>query len=145
MIPEGRVVGVDLGSRRIGIAISDTGQSVATPVTTLRRGRTVEQDHRAIAGVVDEYGAIGTVVGVPVSLSGEVGPAAKAVLEEVDELRSRLNVEVETVDERFTTTAAAGTLRASGRDSRKQRELIDQFAAAELLQTWLERRKAPLA
>ncbi|HEX6393953.1 MAG TPA: Holliday junction resolvase RuvX [Acidimicrobiales bacterium] len=145
MIPEGRVVGVDLGSRRIGIAISDTGQSVATPVTTLRRGRTVEQDHRAIAGVVDEYGAIGTVVGVPVSLSGEVGPAAQAVLEEVDELRSRLNVEVETVDERFTTTAAAGTLRASGRDSRKQRELIDQFAAAELLQTWLERRKAPLA
>lgn len=145
MIPEGRVVGVDLGSRRIGIAISDTGQSVATPVTTLRRGRTVEQDHRAIAGVVDEYGAIGTVVGVPLSLSGEVGPAAKAVLEEVAELRSRLNVEVETVDERFTTTAAAGTLRASGRDSRKQRELIDQFAAAELLQTWLERRKAPLA
>ena len=145
MIPKGRVVGVDLGSRRIGIAISDTGQSVATPVTTLRRGRTVEEDHRAIAGVVDEYGAVGTVVGVPLSLSGEVGPAAKAVLEEVAELRSRLNVEVETVDERFTTTAAAGTLRASGRDSRKQRDLIDQVAAAELLETWLERRKAPLA
>ena len=144
MIPGGRVVGVDLGSRRIGIAISDTGQSVATPVTTLHRGRTMEEDHRAIAGVVDDYGAVGTVVGVPVSLSGEVGPAAKAVLQEVDELRSRLNVEVETVDERLTTAAAAGTLRASGRESRKQREMIDQVAAAELLQTWLERRKASL-
>jgi putative pre-16S rRNA nuclease len=145
MIPEGRVVGVDLGSRRIGIAISDTGQSVATPVTTLHRGRTMEEDHRAIGAVVDEYGAVGTVVGVPVSLSGEVGPAAKAVLEEVDELRSTLSVEVETVDERLTTAAAAGTLRTSGLESRKQRELIDQVAAAELLQTWLERRKAPLA
>jgi putative holliday junction resolvase len=142
MIIEGRVIGVDLGARRIGIAVTDDGQTVATPVATLQRGRSREEDHRAILRLVDEYGAVGTVVGLPVSLSGGVGPAAAAVLEEVDELRSVLSVEVETVDERLTTVAAAGSLRASGRNARRQKNLIDQAAAAELLQTWVERRKA---
>jgi putative Holliday junction resolvase len=142
MIPEGRVVGVDLGSRRIGIAVTDAGQAVATPVVTIERAGTRVEDHRAIGRIVDEYGAVGTVVGVPVSLSGDIGPAAKAVLQEVDELKSALTVEVETVDERFTTVSAARALRGSGRDSRRQRDVIDQAAASELLQAWLERRKA---
>jgi putative holliday junction resolvase len=144
MIPGGRVIGVDLGSRRIGVAVTDAGQAVASPVATLHRGRTRDQDHRAIGSLVDEYGAVGAVVGVPISLSGEIGPAARAVLQEVDELRSALAVEVETVDERLTTVSAVASLRASGRDTRRQRDVVDQVAAAELLQTWVERRKASL-
>jgi putative Holliday junction resolvase len=144
MIPEGRVIGIDLGSRRIGVAVTDARQAVATPAVTLQRSRTRDEDHRAIGRLVDDYGAVGTVVGVPVSLSGELGPAARAVLQEVDELRSVLAVEVETVDERLTTVSAAGSLRSSGRDGRRQREVIDQIAAAELLQTWVEQRKASL-
>jgi putative Holliday junction resolvase len=144
MIPEGRVIGVDLGARRIGIAVTDAGQVIATPVATLERGSTAEEDHQAVRRLVEDYGAVGTVVGVPVSLSGKIGPAAQAVLREVDELRAVLTVEVETVDERLTTVSAAGSLRASGRRTRRHREVIDQVAAAELLQTWVERRKAPL-
>ncbi len=142
MIPDGRVVGLDLGSKRIGIAVTDSAQRVATGAATLVRGPSHEEDHRSIAGVIEEYGAVGAVVGVPLSLSGGIGAAATAVLEEVEELRSVLDVVVETVDERLTTVAAAGSLRAAGRKARDQRNLIDQAAAAELLQTWVERRKA---
>ena len=142
MIPAGRVVGVDLGSRRIGLAVSDSGQSVATPVTTITRSGDLRADHEALAAVVHDYGAVGVVVGVPVSLSGSSGPAAEAVNEELASLRERLVVDVETVDERFTTRVASAGLRSAGRKAKRQREVIDAAAAAELLQTWLSRRRA---
>ena len=145
MIPVGRVIGVDLGSRRIGLAVSDSGQSVATPVTTIGRSGDTGADHKAVAAVVDEYGAVGVVVGLPVSLSGSAGPAAAAVDEEVAALRAVLDVEVDTVDERFTTRVASAGLRAAGRRARRQRDVIDAAAAAELLQTWLSRRRAGAA
>lgn len=140
MIPAGRVIGIDLGSRRIGLAVTDSGQSVATPVRTITRSDDPATDRRAIAGIVDEYGAVGAVVGLPLSLSGATGPAAAAVKEEVDALKDVLGIEVETVDERFTTRVAASGLRAAGRRARRQREVIDAAAATELLQTWLSRR-----
>ena len=145
MIPAGRVVGVDLGSRRIGLAVSDSGQSVATPVSTITRSGDLQADHEALAAVVHDYGAVGVVVGVPVSLSGSSGPAAEAVNEEVASLRERLMVDVETMDERFTTTVASAGLRSAGRRAKRQREVIDAAAAAELLQTWLSRRRATAA
>lgn len=144
MIPQGRVIGLDLGSRRIGVAVTDASQTLATPVATINRAASREADHAAIAGMVQEYGAIGLVVGLPVSLSGEIGPAALGVLQEVAELRSTVDVEVETVDERMTTVAAAGSMRSSGLRSRRRRQFIDQAAATELLQTWVERRKASI-
>lgn len=142
MTRQGRVLGIDLGSRRIGAAITDSEQTVATGVTTLVRGRDREADHRSIRNLVDEYEAVGVVVGVPLSLSGELGPAARHVLDEVDEIRARVGVEVETVDERLTTVAAAGRMRAAGVRSREQRGRIDQEAAAQLLQTWVDRRRS---
>ena len=145
MIPAGRVVGVDLGSRRIGLAVSDSGQSVATPVTTITRSGDMQADHEALAAVVHDYGAVGVVVGLPVSLSGSSGPAAEAVNQEVASLRERLVVDVETVDERFTTSVASAGLRSAGRRAKRQREVIDAAAAAELLQTWLSRRRAKTA
>lgn len=142
MMPRGRVLGVDLGSKRIGVAVTDADQTVATGVKTVPRSGDTALDHQTLAALADEWGAIGLVVGLPISLSGQVGPAAEAVLEEVAELRSRTGLEVDTVDERLTTVAAAGSLRATGRRGRRQREVIDQAAAAGLLQTWVERRKA---
>ena len=144
-IPEGRVIGLDLGSRRIGVAVTDEGQTVATPVVTIQRAAGHGEDHRVIAGVLEEYGAVGAVVGLPVALSGQLGQAARTVLEEVDELRSVLDVEVVTVDERMTTVSAASSLRAAGVSARRQRHFIDQAAATELLQTWIEQRKSALA
>lgn len=141
MIGSGRVLGLDLGARRIGVAVTDSGQTVATGVTAIVRGRDRADDHRAVADLVAEYGAVGVVVGLPYSLSGRTGPAAVAVLSEVEELRGAVPVEVTTMDERFTTVAAASALRAGGRQQRRQREVIDQSAAAVLLQGWVDRKR----
>jgi putative Holliday junction resolvase len=142
MKDHGRVLGLDLGSRRIGVAVTDSGQRVATGIQVVNRGGDRRADHRAVAALVAEYEAVGVVVGLPISMSGETGPSARAVLEEIDEIRSRVAVDVDTVDERLTTLAASGALRAAGRPARRQRTLIDQTAAAVLLQTWVDRRRA---
>lgn len=138
MIPPGRVLGVDLGSKRIGVAVTDSAQRVAFGVTVLTRTGDRVADHRALADLVAAYEAVGIVVGLPISLSGRMGPAARAVADEVAELRRRVTVEVVSVDERLTTRLAAGALRAEGRRHRDQRGVIDQTAAAVLLQTWVE-------
>jgi putative Holliday junction resolvase len=142
MRSEGRLLGLDLGSRRIGVAVTDSGQAVATGVRALTRSGTRSSDHAAIAGLVSEYQAVGVVVGVPLSLSGEPGPASREVLGEVSELRSTLEVEVATVDERLTTVAASSSLRAGGRSTRQQRAVVDQTAAAMILQTYVEQRRS---
>jgi len=138
----GRVLGLDLGSRRVGVAVTDDGQRVATGVTVVARRGDQQAEHRAIAGLVEEYEAVGVVVGLPRSLSGQDGPAARTVRHEVEALAAGLAVPVETVDERFTTVTAAAGLRAAGRPARRQRDLIDQTAAAVLLQAWVDRRGA---
>jgi len=79
-------------------------------------------------------------VGLPLSLDGSVGPAAQRVLDEVAELARTLGLPVETVDERFTTVTAEQQLRASGVAGRERARVIDQVAAAVLLQAWLDRR-----
>jgi putative Holliday junction resolvase len=142
MIPRGRVLGVDLGSKRIGVAISDSDQRIATGVAVLARTRDRAADHRALADLVAGYQAVGVVVGLPLSLSGQMGPAARAVAAEIGELQARLTVDVVAVDERLTTRVAAGTLRAEGRRARDQRGVIDQNAAALVLQTWVEQRRS---
>jgi putative holliday junction resolvase len=142
MIPRGRVLGVDLGSKRIGVAISDSDQRIATGVTVLSRSGDQAADHQALADLVSGYQAVGVVVGLPLSLSGQMGPAARTVAAEIGELQERLTVDVVAVDERLTTRAAAATLRAEGRRAREQRDVIDQNAAALVLQTWVEQRRS---
>jgi putative Holliday junction resolvase len=140
--PEGRVLGVDLGSRRVGVAVSDSGQRMATAVRTLGLGADREGLRRELAGLVEEYEAAGVVVGLPLSLSGSLGPAARAALGEVGALRAALPVPVETEDERLSTTAASAQLAAGGTRGRTGRRVVDAVAAAVLLQTWLDRRRA---
>lgn len=137
----GRVLGVDLGSRRIGVAVCDSCQQVATPATFVAREPDVGAHRRALAALVAEHQAVGVVVGLPRSLSGALGPAARAALAETDELRAALGVPVETADERLSTVSAAAALRASGRRAREQRRLIDASAAAVVLQSWLDTRR----
>jgi len=141
MTPRGRVLGLDFGSRRIGVAITDSDQTVATGVAMIERGPDRSADHAAIVGLVKEYDAVRVVVGLPVSLSGDNGAAAIAVLDEVDELQRQVGVGVDTIDERFTTAAASSAMRQGGRSARAQRSVIDQAAAAVLLQDWIDRRR----
>jgi putative holliday junction resolvase len=147
-IGTGRVVGIDLGSVRIGVAISDREQMLATGLTILARSGDVDADHSAVADIVTAEDAVGLIVGVPTSLDGTQGPAARAVLEEVDALRTVVPVPVETCDERLTTVAATRALRTGirgrrDRRGRRVRSLVDQVAASMILQTWLDRRRGP--
>lgn len=137
----GRVIGVDLGSKRIGIAVTDSDQRLATGVTFVGRHGDLVAERAAIADLVAEYEAVGVVVGLPRSLAGGLGPAGKAAAGEIEALRAALAVPVDTVDERFTTVTAAAGLRAAGRSARRQRSVIDQTAAAVALQAWLDRRR----
>ena len=138
-----RALGLDLGARRIGVAISDGAGRVATPIATIDRARSKDHvaDHRAIADLVAEWGAEIIAVGLPLSLDGSVGPAAAGVLDEVAELARVLDVPVETVDERFTTVTAGQQLEAGGVRGRDRSKVIDQTAAAVLLQAWLDRQE----
>ena len=133
-----RVVGLDLGTRRIGVAVSDSGGTLASPYEVVQRSGDVARDHREIARIVAEVEAERVVVGMPLSLSGKAGRAAAAAADEVEALAEVLPVPVEPYDERLTTVTAAQQLRAAGLDARRQRDKIDKVAAAVMLQAWLD-------
>jgi putative Holliday junction resolvase len=140
--PSGRVAALDLGARRIGVACSDRSRTLASPWGTIERTGDLEADRRAVVGFVREVEASVVVVGLPLSLSGQAGPAARAALEETAGLRALLEplgVAVETVDERFTTVEAERALAAAGRRGKAARRVVDSAAAMVLLQAWLDR------
>jgi len=136
----GRVLGVDLGSRRIGLALSDPTGRVATPHAVIERSGDAVVDRRKILAHAREAGASRVVVGLPLSLSGDIGPAARAVLDEVDALRALAGEEVtvETHDERLTTVIAEQGMREARVPRRARRRTVDSAAAAVMLQSYLE-------
>lgn len=138
---EGRVLALDLGTKRIGVAVSDALGILATARTTVQRTGDRPGEHRRIAALVAEEEAVTVVVGLPRSLDGSLGPAARLVLDEVAELAAVLPVPVVTHDERFTTVTAHDQLRAAGMRGRRRSQVVDQQAAAVLLQAWLDARR----
>lgn len=133
-----RAVGIDLGETRIGVAVS--AGSLATPYEVVQRSGDRQRDRRAIAALVAEAEADVVVVGLPLSLDGSIGPAARAALDEVDALRDTLGVPVETYDERLTTVTADRQLKEQGLDAKARRRVVDKVAASILLQAWLDAR-----
>jgi putative Holliday junction resolvase len=137
----GRAAALDLGAKRIGVAYSDSGRTLASPWGTILRSGDAARDRLAVVDAVREIEASTVVVGLPLSLSGEAGPAARAALEEAAALRvllEPLGVLVETADERFTTVEAERSLAAAGRRGKAARQVVDSAAAMVLLQSWLD-------
>ncbi|MBV9382088.1 MAG: Holliday junction resolvase RuvX [Streptosporangiaceae bacterium] len=127
---------VDPGSVRIGVARSDPGGILASPLTFVRRGK---NDLDELASLAEAEDAVEIIVGLPRSLSGRDGPAAATAREFAAALAARVApVPVRLVDERFTTVSAHAALRQGGRDSRARRLASDQAAAAVLLQATLD-------
>ena len=139
-----RVLGVDLGARRIGLALSDPLGVLAGPLAVLQRTGDRAADHAAILRAAAENEASLIVVGLPLSLStGRRGPAAEATLAEVAELAGRAAVLdppllIETHDERLTTVTAQRSLATGGVRAKDRRSLVDKVAAAVMLQSWLD-------
>jgi putative Holliday junction resolvase len=140
-----KVVGLDLGARRIGVAVSDSAGVVAVARCTISRSGDREDDERRILAVVEEASAGVVVVGLPLGLDGLSGKAAEAALSEARRLSEVLapkGVEVQTFDERFTTVSAERGLAEAGVRRKVRRKVVDQAAAAVMLQAWLDRRRA---
>jgi putative holliday junction resolvase len=134
----GRVLAIDLGSKRVGVASSDLTRTLASPVTVVIRGASHADDHRAIAKIVEEYEAEALIVGLPLGLNGQEGKATALIRAEVTELEVAFDIPVILHDERFTTATAHKALAEQKVNSRARRDTIDKFAAAVLLQTWLD-------
>lgn len=135
-----RALGIDLGSKRIGVATSDRSGTIATPLVVLLRGSTRAQDHSSIAALVVEHEAQCVVVGMPLSMSGRSGEAAKMAALEVQQMASVIGVPVYTYDERLTTVTADKILMERDMNSQDRRQVIDKVAAAVMLQAWLDHR-----
>lgn len=141
----GRRLGIDVGSVRIGVALSDPDGVLATPLVTVARDGSGKgaagTDVRTIAGLVAEHEITEVVVGLPRTLAGREGPAAEAARAFVAELEGVLTVPIELSDERLTTVVATRQLRERGVRGRKQRSVVDQAAAVAILQGWLDSRR----
>lgn len=137
----GRHLGIDVGSVRVGVALSDPDGLLATPLVTVPRDADGGTDVAAIAALVAEHQVVGVVVGLPRTLAGREGPAAEAARAFVAALEPALDVPITLTDERLTTVVATRQLRESGRRSRKQRSVVDQVAAVGILQGWLDARR----
>jgi len=135
-----RVLALDLGSKRIGVAVSDSSGTIASPLTVVQRSGRHSIDHERIKALVDEEEAVLLVVGLPLSMDGTVGKAAQAAIDEVEVLSTVVGVPVETIDERLTTVTAERMLMTRGMRAEARRKIIDKVAAAVILQTWLDRR-----
>jgi len=140
-VPGVRALGVDLGSKRVGIAVSDLSGTVASALTTVHRSKSRRHDHDELARIAREEEAEVIVVGLPLSLDGTRGKAAKAATAEANQLASVVGVPVEMYDERFTTVTAERGMLEAGLDARARRKVVDKVAAAVMLQAWLDHRR----
>ncbi len=140
MADDGRVLGLDLGDARIGVAISDDRRRIAVPLGTVRTGPPA--DVRAIADLVGEHGVALVVVGHPLLLSGEPGERAHHAERFADALSAFLDVPVVLHDERLSTVEADRALRETGASGRDRRRTVDRSAATVILQSWLDAARA---
>lgn len=136
MAEPGRVLGLDLGDARIGVAISDDGRRMAVPLGTVRTG--APQDLKAIADLLAEHGVTLVVVGHPLLMSGEAGERAHLAERFAEALRAILPVEVLLQDERLSTAEAERALHEAGASGRERRRTVDRSAATVILQAWLD-------
>lgn len=131
------ILGIDPGTRRVGVAVSDAGGTVAFPLTVLeRKDDDSYLDELAELARIREADEI--VVGLPTRLDGTEGPEAVEAIRIAGVLRKKLELPVHMLDERFTTRIAQGAMKAGNVTSRKQRPVVDKVAATLLLQTYLD-------
>jgi putative Holliday junction resolvase len=136
-----RVLGLDLGSKRIGVAVSDRSGTLASPLTVVQRSGRRSDDHERLRRLVVEEEAERVVVGLPLSLDGSVGRAAEGAIAEAGQLASVVGVPVETYDERLTTVTADRNLMEVRMRAEARRRIVDKVAAAVMLQAWLDGRR----
>ncbi|HTU49563.1 MAG TPA: Holliday junction resolvase RuvX [Acidobacteriaceae bacterium] len=137
-----RILGLDHGARRIGVAISDELGLTAQPLLTIVHSKT-RNDLRSIGRLLRRHSCAGIVIGWPIHLSGDRSPRAIAAEKFADSLRAEFNLPVHLWDERMSTAEAHRHLDLVGRGARDRKDVIDQIAAVLILQSWLDAQRHP--
>jgi len=135
-----RILGIDYGHKRLGLALSDEGETLASPLPVYQR-RDTKEDHAFLAQLIEEREASRIVVGLPRNMDGSLGEMAKQVLAFVDALKEKVSLPVDTFDERLTTTEAERVLIQANLSRKRRKTLRDSLAAVLILQGYLESRK----
>ncbi len=138
LAPRARLLGLDLGTRTIGLALSDTTRVIASPLTTLKRGKFAADSARLIALVAEhQIGAL--VIGLPVNMDGSEGPKCQSTRQFATNLLNTLEIPIAFWDERLSTRAVTRTLIEADVSRRRRAEVVDKMAAAYILQGALDR------
>ncbi|HUI18674.1 MAG TPA: Holliday junction resolvase RuvX [Alphaproteobacteria bacterium] len=135
--PGARLLGLDVGQKTIGLALSDTTLTVASPMETIRRGK-FASDAERIQRIVAEQGVGGLVVGLPINMDGSEGPRCQSVRQFAKNLLERLPLPLAFWDERLSTAAVTRALLAADMSRKRRAETVDKLAAAYILQGALE-------
>jgi putative Holliday junction resolvase len=135
-----RLIGIDYGKKRIGIAVSDPLGLTAQPIEVFDN---TKQVFEKINRLIEKYDADQIIVGMPKTLKGEIGQSAEEVLQFMEELKKHVNIPVLSYDERLTTARAQKILLDSDVSRKKRREVIDKIAAAYMLQGYMEKIQNP--
>lgn len=133
-----RIMGLDVGDKTIGIAVSDLLQLTAQGLTTIRRESKVK-DYVALKEIIDEYDIKKVVVGLPKNMNGTIGPQGEKTMKFAEKIKNKFNIELIYEDERLTTMAAEKMLIAGDVRREKRKKVIDKVAATYILQLYLDR------
>jgi putative holliday junction resolvase len=146
LTPGARLLGLDLGEKTIGLALSDTMLTVATPFETLARGK-FTADAATLLHIISKQGVGGLVVGLPLAMDGSDGPPAQSARAFARNLATKTELPIALWDERFSTVAVTRTLLEADASRRRRGQVVDKMAAAYILQGALDRLKnlTPLA
>ena len=138
LAPGQRLMGLDLGSKTIGVALSDLGRTIATPNLTLRRGK-FKADAQGLRAMIEENDVGGLVIGLPLNMDGSEGPRCQSVRQFAANLLGEINIAIAFWDERLSTVSAERVLLEADMTRKRRSQVIDKMAAAIILQGALDR------
>jgi putative Holliday junction resolvase len=136
-----RLLGLDLGEKTIGLALSDPGRIIASPLKTLQRTR-FSADVETLLALMDEHGIGALIIGLPLNMNGSEGPRCQSVRQFADNLLEKMDVPIAFWDERLSTVAVTRTLLEADMSRKRRAQVVDKMAAAYILQGALDRMKA---
>jgi putative Holliday junction resolvase len=138
LAPNARLLGLDLGEKTIGVALSDATRSVASPMTGLKKGK-FSADASRLESIIAEFGVGGVVIGLPLNLTGAEGPAAQSARAFARNLATRMDISILLWDERLSTAAVTRALLDADASRSRRAQVVDKMAAAYILQGALDR------
>lgn len=134
-----RILGLDVGDKTIGVAVSDPLGLTAQGITTIRRNGSIEKDFKALENIIKQYEINKVVVGFPKNMNNTVGPQGEKTIKFAEKVKEKFKLEVILEDERLTTVAAERLLINGDVRRKKRKKIIDKVAATYILQTYLDK------